>query len=436
MPKKRDHGQGALYYIKPRKLWRGVVDLGVDPQTGKRRQKMVHAKDWKTCKEKLEALQQEIAKHGVPLDRSVTVAAWVPTWLEETVKPNVDPKTYKNYRSSAKWVVAAIGTEKIHSLRPLHVQRVRKAVLAANRSTATARLAYNVTSLMLASAVANGLADRNVAEDVDAPKAAVGAHTRGEVGTEAALAFLRTAAELPDWGGARWWFKMLTGARQGEILGAELAELDLDAGLYTVAWKLEELTREHGCDPADPCKYKRGASCPQARWQVPDGFEKRQIDGRWHWTRPKSEGGERIVPLIPQLVTALRGHVEATAHLPNPHGLIWRNVDGSPITPKDDAQQWRDLLVAAEVIEPAQSVPGGTNLTGHWARHTVVTVLAAAGVDFQVIGEIVGHSSAQVTKIYRHTRAAEKRAAMEAIGTEWAAALTRGNVRALPSQTG
>lgn len=48
-----------------------------------------------------------------------------------------------------------------------------------------------------------------------------------------------------------------------------------------------------------------------------------------------------------------------------------------------------------------------------------MTILASLGVDFQIIGEIVGHSSAQVTAIYRHTHATEKRAKMEAIGGVW-----------------
>ena len=107
----------------------------------------------------------------------------------------------------------------------------------------------------------------------------------------------------------------------------------------------------------------------------------------------------------------------------NPHGLIWRNADGSPISAKQDAQDWRDLLHAAGIIGADELAPGGTRLTGHWARHTTVTVLASLGVDFQLIGEIVGHSSAEVTRIYRHAQGTERMAAMEKLGAAFALAL-------------
>ena len=190
--------------------------------------------------------------------------------------------------------------------------------------------------------------------------------------------------------------------------------------MYEVNWKLEELRREHGCGET-PCRFKQGARCPRARWIIPDDFEVVHLVGAWHLTRPKSKTGQ-VAPLIPQLVEAIRRHLAATAHLPNPHGLVWHDGTGRPILPKDDAQQWRDLLVSAGVITEAEAIPGGP-MTGHWARHTTATILASLGVDVQVIGEIVGHSSAQVTAIYRHAQAAEKRAAVNALGGAWAAAL-------------
>lgn len=420
MPKKRDHGQGGLYKIRGGRLWRGVIDLGFDAD-GKRVQKYVHAKTQRACAEKLDELRAEIRDHGAPLDKQVTVAAWADTWLETVAKVTVDPKTYSTYASlSRRWIVPTLGRKAVHSLKPSDVRAVRTAITDAGRSASTARQAHVVLSLMLDAAKAERITRANVAEDVRRPKGKK--VERGAFTTEQALAVLRAAAELPNSSGSRWWFKLLGGPRQGEILGARLADLNLDAGYYAVERKLEELARDHGCGD-EPCGRKRGADCTSPRWRVPDGFTHEHLVGRWHLTEPKSRTG-RVVPLIPQLVEATRRHIDATADWPNPHGLIWRNPDGSPILPVQDAAEWRDLLQSVGIITAEENRPGGTPMTGHWARHTTVTILASLGVDFQLIGEIVGHSSAQVTAMYRHAQASEKAAAMAQIGTVWAEGLT------------
>lgn len=420
MPKKRGHGDGGLYKIRGGALYRGVVDLGFDAD-GKRVQKYVHARTQRECKDKLDALKAEIAEHGAPLDKQVTVAAWATTWLETVKKPNVDPKTFAGYASVCrKWIVPTLGRKKVSALKPSDVRALRQAMTAAELSVSMLRQGHIVLSMMLGDAKAEGLCRSNVAEDVKKPGATKGKSVvkRGAFTTAEAIAILKAAAELGDSAGSRWWFKLLSGQRQGEILGATIADLDLEQGLYTVSWKLEDLRREHGCGE-EPCGKARGAYCPQARWIVPDDFEKTHLTGAWHLTRPKSRTG-RVVPLIPQLVEVMRRHLQATAHLPNPHGLIWRNEDGSPILPRDDNQEWRDLLLAASIITANEAVPSGTEKTGHWARHTTVTILASLGVDMQLIGEIVGHSSTEVTEIYRHAEAAEKRAAMGLVGDAWA----------------
>lgn len=422
MPKTRSHGDGALYEIRGGKLWRGVVDGGLDAN-GDRQQWYVTAKTKAECARRLNRLRAEVAEHGSPLAKSVKVEQWAPHWLETVAKPDIDPKTYAGYASLVrKWIVPTLGHRKISALKPSDVRTLRVKMTDAGRATSTVRQAHIVLSMILDAAVAEKIVRTNVANDVRKPGArgAVVVKERGSLTTEQALAILKAAAAMPDSAGSRWWFKLLVGQRQGEILGATIADLDLENGLYTVNWKLEELRREHGC--GGTCRFKQGARCPDAKWITPDDFESIRLTGAWHLTRPKSRTG-RVVPLIPQLVEAIKRHLAATADQPNPHGLIWHDKDGNPILPKDDAQQWRDLLANAGVIDKKDAVASGTTLTGHWARHTTVTILASLGVDFQIIGEIVGQSSVQVTAMYRHAQASEKRAAVEKIGDAWAKAI-------------
>ena len=131
------------------------------------------------------------------------------------------------------------------------------------------------------------------------------------------------------------------------------------------------------------------------------------LSGAWCLSRPKSRTG-RLVPIIPALAAVMDRYQAATKSWPNPYNLIFRQPDGGPIDPKQDNKAFAALLEAAG-LDPAQH-------TGHETRHSVITLLAAQGVDFQLIQEIVGHSSPQMVAHYRHAGEAERARAMASIG--------------------
>lgn len=276
---------------------------------------------------------------------------------------------------------------------------------------------------MFEAARRDGVIGRNVVVDVDAPRAAVS--NRGALSTEDALRILASAGARVD--GTRWWIALLGGVRQGERLGATLDSLDLDRGLFNIQWSLTEAKFAHGCGGS--CGVVRGGSCPERRLMMADGLEYRQLDGRLCLVRPKS-GRVRTFPLIPQLAQALARYVEVTSDTPNPHGLIWRDTDGSPITSSEDSQAWRDLLFNAGVISKEQALPlkdrpagVGDVPTTHWARHTTATVLMELGVDARIIGEVVGHASELITRRYQHVSSGVAREAMEKLGEHFARGL-------------
>lgn len=423
MPKKRSPGDGGLYEIKSRGLWRGVVDLGYWPD-GRRRQASVTARTQRAAREKLDALKDEIAKHGAPLDKTMTVEAWADHWLNTVCRPRLKPQPMASYDSVTRsWIVPTIGAKKIAAVKPSDIRAVYEAIRKAGRSSSTALKAHTIMNPMFEDARREGVIARNVVADVDAPRAAVS--SRGAISTPDALKVLATAANHFD--GTRWWVALLGGVREGERLGATLDSIDLPNRLFTVQWSLTEARFEHGCDGS--CNMKRAGSCPQRRLMMADGLEYRQLDGRLCLVRPKS-GRPRTFPLIPQLAEALRRYLAATEDRPNPHGLIWRNADGSPMTSGQDNTEWRALLLEAGVItenqaRPLRERPAGTpeTPTTHWARHTTATVLMELGVDAKIIGEIVGHASEEITRRYQHVSTPAARAAMDKLGQHWAGAL-------------
>lgn len=407
MPKKRSSGDGGLFYIPSRKLWRGVIDVGFWPD-GRRRQKTVTSRTQRGAREKLEQIKSDLDENDTPLDRKTTLEAWSAIWLATICRPNLKPSALNAYESiTRKWIVPTLGRKKVAAIKPSDVLAVHQAVREAGRSSATNRKVHNVLSGMLEAARLQGLAKRNVAEDVKAP--AVLSKERGALGTEDARAVLLAARSLPD--GSRWWAALLGGLRQSERLGARIDSLDLDRGILKVEWSLDEIPSEHGCGTKDgtwPCGKARGGSCPQRRLKVPDGFEHIPLRGRLALVRPKS-GKARSVPLIPAHIEQIREHLARTADEPNPFGLIWHKSDGSPHLPGEDGQAWRDLLFSVGMIddeqrkEPKDRAPGTPDIpTTHWARHTTATVLMELGVDAKVIGSMIGHVDAKTTQHYQH----------------------------------
>lgn len=421
VPRKRDSGDGALYAIRGGKLWRAVIDDGFHPD-GRRRQRVVTSKTKEGARRKLDAIKDQIKQHGTALDTKTTLDQWATHWLETVGKPNLKPNTLLSYESVARnWIVPTLGAKKVALLKPSDVRIMTKAVADAGRTSATSRKAYQVLSLMLESARVEGIASRNVCEDVNAP--VQGESNRGALSTDAALAVLKVAAEHDD--GTRWWVALLSGLRPGERIGARLESLDLDSEQPTIGveWALSEVPFEHGCgrleDDSWRCGKKRAGSCANRRLRIPDGFEYQQLNGRLCLIRPKS-GKPRYVPLMPALAEALRRYLIKTADRPNPYGLIWRKPNGEPYLWGEDEQTWRDLLFESGIIAEDQRAPGSPVPTTHWARHTTATVLMELGVDAKIIGEIVGHQSEAVTRKYQHVSSAAAREAMDKLGSHFA----------------
>lgn len=96
-------------------------------------------------------------------------------------------------------------------------------------------------------------------------------------------AMFDVSSRMPVEDGTIWWWRLLTGMRQGEILGATWDSLNMRTGIYTVDWKMQTVTKVHGCGTPEkgvyPCGRKKAALCPDARWLTPDGYDMRSLCG-------------------------------------------------------------------------------------------------------------------------------------------------------------
>lgn len=386
MPKRRDHGQGALYELKSRGLWRGVVDNGFTSD-GRRKQAYVHAKTRDECLRKLRQLMREIEENGAPLDHHTRVEELAKAWLEDA-GGRLKPKTMQGYRSQlAANIVPVLGKRVVGDLKPSEVRRLHSAVFARGVGPSSVAAAHRTLSAMLGYAVDERLVARNIAESVDIPSRAPAERdslTRAET---------RALLDLDD---PRWTLALLSGARDGELRGLRIEDLDLDGKTAHISWNLVEATFRHGCDGR--CARKTAGRCPHRELDVAPNLEAVPLEGRWVLVRPKAYK-PRIAPLTDELVAALRRHLEQSPG-PNPHRLVWHRANGTPLQNSDMNNDLRAAMAEAKIARPA---------TMHWLRHTYTTMAEHAGLEWVVYASISGHASEDVSRRYAHQLEREAR---------------------------
>ena len=129
--------------------------------------------------------------------------------------------------------------------------------------------------------------------------------------------------------------------------------------------------------------------------------------------RPKSQAGNRRLPLPEVVRNELRVH-QARQELEQAeagsmwagHGLIFTTRLGAPIDPRDDWEDWEEILDAA----------GVEYLPLHGARHSAATFLGGLGVDSVIAMAMLGWASPEMAKRYQHVPDTHLIAAADRLG--------------------
>lgn len=221
---------------------------------------------------------------------------------------------------------------------------------------------------------------------------------------------------------ARWSVGLAVGLRQGEALGLRWDYVNLETGDVRVHWQLQRLPWRHGCNDPHACAARlHRVACPKhcKRHRDPKNCVRQEKghprpcpkDCRRHasscpqrhggglvFRRPKGKS-KREITLPRQLVALLCQHkIRQDAERDQlgkdwqDYDLVFCNPDGSPIDPRDDWEDWGELLRKA----------GVRSVRLHDGRHTAGTLLIAEGVHIRVVQRILGHSDVRTTEGYTH----------------------------------
>jgi integrase len=290
-------------------------------------------------------------------------------WLEESIRPNIDPSTYASYEQSIRVHIApTIGMTPLAKLTADDVERWRNRLLASGKSPRTVQYAYDLLRRALTQAVRRKKIGVNVAADVDRPRV-----EREEV---VPLSPEEAGQLLEAIKGHRLEGVLLvamgTGLRQGEVLGLRWQEnIDFQARVIRVQRQLQE---------GELIRTKR----------------------------PRSV---RTIPMPSFVYDALKSQEErqdlarkAAGDRWKESGLVFTSTVGTPLDGKNTTHRFQAILVKA----------GIRHQRFHDLRHACASLLLAQGVHPRVVMDILGHTSLDMTMgIYSHSNLALQREAMD-----------------------
>lgn len=337
--------------------WAVVISLGRDPATGKRKQLWRSVRGTKRDAQALlvQLLHQRDQGIDQPSGR-MTVAEYLQQWLSVYAKVNTAPKTYKRYEEIARvHLVPVVGAIPLTKLRPLHIQEVYTRVLQKGLSARTALHCHRVLREALQHALKWQIIPRNPADSVEPPRPHRYEATSLE--PDGVKRLFAAADETPY--GALIHLALMTGLRQGELLGLRWQHVNLESAVLQVRQTCQWLPRE--------------------------GFIFRQ---------PKTYRSARPVALSPASVERLHRHrvqqlQERLAVGPayQDNGLVFANARGAPVHPTNLRRAW--LQIVGRV--------GLGHLRFHDLRHTHASLLLQQGIHPKIVSERLGHSSVSIT---------------------------------------
>jgi integrase len=390
------NGASSIYFGKDG-YWHGRVTVGLK-DNGQPDRRHVKRKNEGDVIRAVRGLERERDDGKVRKTGQVwTVAQWLRHWLENVVAPPViTENAFIAYEVAARvHLIPGIGAHKINKLEPEHLERLYRKMTTAGAKPGRVHQVHRTIRAALNEAMRRRHITENPAILARAPKVdeeEVEPYTVAQI-----KSLLETAQQRRN--RARWAIALALGLRQGEALGLQWSDIDLDDGTLIVRRSRLRPKWKHGC--TDPCGNRFGGYCPQ------------RVPLRTETAGTKSKAGKRGIGLPDELVALLKHHRAeqerermTAAQLWQETGYVFTTPTGGPLNPRSDYTEWKRLLDRAGVPERRL----------HDARHTAATVLLLLQIPDRTVMAIMGWSNTAMAARYQHIIAAIRRDVATSVG--------------------
>jgi len=341
-----------------------VLNLGIDPTSGKRKQQWISVKGTKKEAEKrLSELLNQLDDGTFIKPSKTTLGEFLERWLADYVCPNLAPRTAEGYEHIIRrHLIPSLGNIPLTQLKPAHLQRYYTEKLSGGRcdgkgglSAKTVRHHHVTLHDALQSAVKWGFLSRNSADAVSPPRSQRPEwHTLSE---DDINTLLEAAKATPYY--ALFHLALFTGMRRSEFLALRWSDIDLLLCQVYITRTLHQLR-----------------------------------NGEIFLRMPKTAKGRRMIALSPSATSVLREHREKQelnrVMLGKPledNDLVFSQIDGKPLLPDTVTHAWIKLVRRT----------GLEGIRLHDARHSHASLMLKQGTHPKIVQERLGHASIQIT---------------------------------------
>lgn len=322
------------------------------------------------AQEALDTLLNDMRQNGFMIDEKITTGEWLDRWLE-IVKEENRETTYAGYKETVDLRLRPyLGTVPLAKLSEDHIRKAYRELVQLGRSTSTIRGAHTRLKRALQVAVTEHKIARNPALNVTPPHGKpprkIKVWTFDQLQTFAE--YVSTERDV-----ALWILLMSTGLRRGEACGLKWPKVDLDLAEVTIDWQRTLTTSGE------------------------------TVEGP-----VKTDAGERVVPLSPQVLSVFRLWKAQQAQIRLAQGPKWAGGNYVFTTLRGTAYFPGSLNLRLENLCERAGVP---RLSPHELRHTFGTRAIEAGMEVKLLSKMLGHSKIEITyNLYVHPSSEETRA--------------------------
>jgi len=357
--------------IKRGKSWAVVVEVGRDPNTGKRVRKWHSGYRTKRDAERARIEILSRLDHGtyVSPDRRTVGSYLEGDWLP-AVKARLKASTWDSYSRNIRLHISPeLGPIPLQALTATRLNEFYASLISEGRrdgngglAPKTVRYLHGIIRKALADAARWNLLQRNVADQADPPTIRSTAPEMKTWTADELAQFLDFVSD--DQLYAAWVVAATAGLRRGEVLGLRWIDIDLNASRLSVQQTLVSVAYETRFSVPKTARSRRSVSLDATTVAALRAHRKRQLEERMSWGQAYRDSG-----------------------------LVVTREDGTLVHPDRFTQMFDKHVKDA----------GLPRIRLHDLRHTHATLALGAGVHPKVVSERLGHATVASPSTCTHT---------------------------------